>query len=137
GPNHTLTFRYQERELKNLVQKVVDKSKVPETWQAKLESLLEDESRPLLRAMHTLLTEGEKIPYPLKGLDDLADFVKRCDGWVEEANLYLTRKQQNRGKNEKAWRRKSLKGKGDEKDGEPALTLERMKELIEDGEQLG
>ena len=137
GPNHTLTFRYQERELRNIVQKVVDKSKVPEVWQAKLEALLEDEARPLLRSMHTLLTEGEKIPYPLTGLEDLADFVKRCDAWVEEANLYLTRKQQNRGKNEKAWRRKSLKGKAEEKDAEPQLTLERMKELIEDGEQLG
>ena len=51
--------------------------------------------------------------------------------------MYLTRKQQNRGKNEKAWRRKSLKGKGDEKDAEPQLTLDRMRELIDDGDQLG
>jgi histone demethylase JARID1 len=116
----------------------VDKANVPEAWESKFEALLVDDARPALKAMHTLLTEGEKIPYPLKGLDDLADFVKKCDQWVDEANLYLTRKQQNRRKSEKAWRRSSIRpGKADEKDGEPQLTVERMKELIEDGEQLG
>jgi histone demethylase JARID1 len=120
------------------VQKVVDKANVPEVWEAKFDALLADDARPALKTMHTLLSEGEKIPYPLKGLDDLADFVKKCDQWVDEANLYLTRKQQNRRKNEKAWRRSSLRtGKADEKDTDPQLTLERMKALIEDGDQLG
>ncbi|KAJ9617108.1 hypothetical protein H2200_000829 [Cladophialophora chaetospira] len=138
GRNHGLSLRYTNHELSSIVQKVVDKANVPEAWEAKFDALLVDEDRPALKAMHTLLTEGEKIPYFLKGLDDLADFVKKCDQWVDEANLYLTRKQQNRRKNEKAWRRSSLRtGKGDEKDGEPHLTLDRMKELIEDGDQLG
>ncbi|EXJ92098.1 histone demethylase JARID1 [Capronia epimyces CBS 606.96] len=137
GPNHSLMLRYTNYDLEAVVQKVVDKACVPEMWEAKLETLLADDARPPLKAMHTLLTEGEKIPHVLNGLDDLADFVKRCDQWVDEANLYLTRKQQNRRKNEKAWRRSSLRtGKGDEKD-EAQLTLERMKELIEDGDQLG
>lgn len=137
GANHSLLLRYTNRELSNIVQKVVDKASVPEMWEVKLEALLTEDARPSLKAMHTLLTEGEKIPAQLKGLDDLAEFVKRCDQWVDEANLYLTRKQQNRRKNEKAWRRSSLRtGKGEEKD-EQQLTLERMKELIEDGEQLG
>ena len=138
GPHHSLLLRYTNLELSNLVQKVVDKANVPEAWEGKFDLLLDEEARPALKAMHTLLTEGEKIPYPLKGLDDLADFVKKCDQWVEEANLYLTRKQQNRRKNEKAWRRSSIRpGKADEKDSDPQLTLERMKELIEDGDQLG
>lgn len=138
GPNHSLVLRYTNQELSNVVQKVLDKAHVPEMWEAKLEALLTEEARPPLKAMHTLLSEGEKIPAPLKGLDDLSEFVRRCDQWVDEANLYLTRKQQNRRKNEKAWRRSSLRtGKGDEKDNEPQLTLDRMKELIDDGEQLG
>ncbi|EHY54178.1 hypothetical protein HRR83_008247 [Exophiala dermatitidis] len=137
GPNHSLLLRYTNHELEAVVQKVVDRANVPEMWEAKLEALLADDARPPLKSMHTLLTEGEKIPYPLNGLDDLAAFVKRCDQWVDEANLYLTRKQNNRRKNEKVWRRSSLRtGKADEKE-EPQLTLERMKELIEDGEQLG
>ncbi|KIV92116.1 hypothetical protein, variant [Exophiala mesophila] len=137
GENHTLVLRYTNQELRNIVQKVVDKAYVPEAWEARLDALLADDARPALKALHTLLTEGEKIPHPLNGLDDLSEFVKRCDQWVEEANLYLTRKQQNRRKNDKSWRRSSIRnGKGDDKD-EPQLTLERMKELIEDGEQLG
>lgn len=138
GLNHSLVLRYTNQELRTIVQKVVDKASVPETWESKLEAMLAEDARPPLKTMHTLLTEGEKIPFPLNGLDELAEFVKRCDQWVDEANLYLTRKQQNRRKNEKAWRRSSVKtGKGDEKDAEPQLTLERMKELIEDGDQLG
>jgi [histone H3]-trimethyl-L-lysine4 demethylase len=138
GPNHTLRYRYSNEDLGNLVQKVVDKAAVPEAWESKLETLLQDESRPPLKSMHTLLAEGDKIPYPLRGLDSLSDFVKRCDQWVDEANLYLTRKQQNRRKNEKAWRRQSTKGtKIEEKDSEPHLTLDRMNALIEEGENLG
>lgn len=136
GPNHSLLLRYTNHELNSVVQKVVDKANVPEAWEAKLEALLTDDAAPALKSMHTLLTEGEKIPHHLNGLDDLAEFVKRCDQWVEEANLYLTRKQQNRRKTDKALRRSSIRnGKADEKD-EPQLTLERMKELIQDGEQL-
>jgi [histone H3]-trimethyl-L-lysine4 demethylase len=138
GQNHSLIFRYTDQDLRSLVQKVVDKANIPEIWEAKYQRLLDDEARPTLRNLHTLLTEGEKIPYPLAGLNNLADFVKRCDQWVEEANLYLTRKQQNRRKNEKAWRRSSLKAsKADEKDSEPQLTLDRMKELLSDGDKLG
>jgi histone demethylase JARID1 len=138
GPNHTLRYRYNNEELGNLVQKVVDKAAVPEAWESKLENLLQDEPRPPLKSMHTLLAEGEKIPYALQGLDHLAEFVKRCDQWVDEANLYLTRKQQNRRKNEKAWRRQSTKSsKVEEKDSEPQLTLDRMNELIDEGDRLG
>jgi [histone H3]-trimethyl-L-lysine4 demethylase len=135
SPNHSLCVRYTNDELETLVQKVVDKANVPEAWHAKLDALLEDESAPALRSMHTLLSEGTKIPYHLPGLEDLSDFVKKCDLWVEEANLYLMRKQQNRRKNDKVWRKKSVGGKDAEKDDQQ-LTLERMKELLEDGKQL-
>lgn len=138
GRTHTLCYRYSDEELNSRVQKVVDKAAVPAAWESKLESLLQDEARPALKSMHTLLAEGEKIPHPLKGLDSLTEFVKRCDQWVDEANLYLTRKQQNRRKNEKAWRRQSTKGlKIEEKDTEPQLTIDRMTALIKEGDDLG
>ncbi|RMZ79667.1 hypothetical protein DV738_g3237, partial [Chaetothyriales sp. CBS 135597] len=137
GHNHILYLRHTNDELQKLVQKLVDRATVPETWEKKLDELLNNEPEPSLRAMHTLLSEGEKIPYPLSGLDDLRAFVKECDAWVEEANLYLTRKQQNRRKNEKAWRRSSVRaGKDLDRDAEPALTMERIKELLDDGAQL-
>lgn len=138
GPNHTLSYRFSDEDLATMVQKVVDKAAVPEAWEAKYESLLDGEARPALKAMHTLLAEGEKIPHALKGIDTLAEFVKVCDRWVDEANLYLTRKQQNRRKNEKAWRKQSTKGfKTEERDAEAPLTIDRMVELIAEGDRLG
>ena len=138
GRYHEVVLRYSDQELHQLVQKTVDRAAIPETWEARLDKLLDDDSRPPLRTLHTLLTEGEKIPYALRGLDDLGEFVRRCDSWVEEANLYLTRRQQNRRKSEKTWRRSSVKvAKLDEKDGDAQLTLDRMKELLQDGEKLG
>ncbi|KAJ5563000.1 hypothetical protein N7535_002554 [Penicillium sp. DV-2018c] len=109
GPNHTLRFRMSDDELQALVQKVQERARIPEAWSEKLDKTLEDEPKPQLKALHNLLNEGEKIPYHLPGLQDLATFVQRCDKWVEEANNYITRKQQNRRKNEKAWRRGSTK----------------------------
>ncbi|KAJ9661694.1 hypothetical protein H2198_001870 [Neophaeococcomyces mojaviensis] len=138
GPEHVVIVRYTNHELQQLVQKVVNKANVPRTWETKLENLLDGEAQPSLKALQNLLAEGEKIDYPLEGLDDLIEFVKRCNQWAEEANVYVTRKQQNRRKNEKAWRRSSTKGgKLEEKDPEPQLTLERMRQLIDDGQQLG
>ena len=109
GSNHTLRYRISDDELKKVVQKVQERARIPEIWGEKLDKTLENEPKPPLKALHNLLSEGEKIPYHLPGLQDLAAFVQRCDKWVEEANNYITRKQQNRRKNEKAWRRASTK----------------------------
>lgn len=138
GPQHVVVIRHTNHELLQLVQKVVAKANVPKAWEKKLENLLDDEAKPALKTLQTLLAEGERIDYPLDGLDDLADFVGKCSAWVEEANIYVARKQQNRRKNEKAWRRSSTKtGKTEEKDVEAQLCLDRMKQLIEEGDQLG
>ncbi|KMU74648.1 Lid2 complex component lid2 [Coccidioides immitis RMSCC 3703] len=105
GPNHSLRYRMSDEDIAACTQKVEDRARIPEAWGEKLERILEDEPKPSLKAMHSLLSEGEKIPYHLPGLQDLATFVQRCDKWVEEANNYITRKQQNRRKNEKLWRK--------------------------------
>ncbi|KAJ5099630.1 hypothetical protein N7532_006631 [Penicillium argentinense] len=109
GLDHFLRYRVSDEELKASVQRVQERANIPKAWGKKLDKTLEDEPKPQLKALHNLLSEGEKIPYHLPGLQDLAAFVQRCDKWVEEANNYITRKQQNRRKNEKAWRRASTK----------------------------
>ena len=117
GEQHVLYYRKTKEDLTETYQKVADKANLPEAWEAKLDALLSEEARPALKSMHTLLSEGDKIPYSLKGLDELTEFVKRCDQWIEEANRFLTRRQQNRRKNEKVWRRSSIRaGKDDDKD---------------------
>jgi [histone H3]-trimethyl-L-lysine4 demethylase len=135
SPDHTIRYRISDSALNSLVQKVVDRAIIPEAWSAKLDKALEDESRPALKTLQTLVAEGEKITYPLPGLEDLLDYVKRCNTWVEEANNYITRKQQNRRKNEKAWRKGSSKAQWDEKDRE-LRRVEKIHQLLADAEEL-
>ncbi|KZF20320.1 PHD transcription factor [Xylona heveae TC161] len=105
GPHHTLRYRMTDEALESLVQKVVDRARVPEAWAEKLARTLDDDPRPSLKVLRSLLSEGERIPFELPQLPTLKAFVERCNDWVEEATNYITRKQQNRRKNEKAWRK--------------------------------
>ena len=133
GSKHSLKFRFSNERLCEIVQKVTDKARVPEAWQEKLDKLLEDGPRPPLKSLHSLLAEGKKIPAELPGLKDLAAFVKRCDQWLEEADQYTTRKQQNRRKSEKTWKAKSNKGPRSE---EKELTVEGLRKLLGTAENL-
>jgi histone demethylase JARID1 len=133
--DHTIRYRLSDNALNALVQKVVDRAAIPEAWASKLDKALEDEARPSLKNLQTILTEGEKIAYSLPGLDDLSDYVQRCNKWVEEANNYITRKQQNRRKNEKAWRKGTTKAQWDEKDRE-LRKVEKIHQLLADAEEL-
>ncbi|KAL1970783.1 hypothetical protein VTN77DRAFT_2617 [Rasamsonia byssochlamydoides] len=136
GPDHTLRYRMTDAALKNLVQKVQDRARIPEAWAEKLEKVLEDEPKPQLKVLHSLLSEGEKIPYPLPGLQDLAAFVQRCDKWVEEANNYITRKQQNRRKNEKAWRKGTSKAAQLEERDRELRRVENIHALLAEADKL-
>ena len=136
GPDHTLRYRVADGELKELVKKVQDRARIPEAWAEKLDKILEDEPKPQLKALHSLLNEGEKIPYHLPGLHDLAAFVQRCDKWVEEANNYITRKQQNRRKNEKAWRKGNAKAAQLEERDRELRRVENIHALLAEADRL-
>lgn len=103
--HHTLVHRYSDDGLRAIVQKVVDRAAMPEAWQEKLDKVLEEEPKPSLKTLRSLVSEGERIPYELPSLPDLKAFVVKCNEWVDEAINYITRKQQNRRKNERAWRK--------------------------------
>lgn len=136
GPNHTLRYYLSNESLISTVQKVIERARIPEAWQEKLEHLLENEPKPSLKAMHSLMIEGEKIPVFLSGLKDLSEFVQRCNRWVDEANNYITRKQQNRRKNEKAWRRTSTRTATlDDKDKD-LRSFAKITELLQEAENL-
>ncbi|KAL3478408.1 PLU-1-like protein-domain-containing protein [Aspergillus californicus] len=136
GPDHTLRYRVSDAELKDLVLKVQERSRIPEVWGQKVDSVLEDEPKPQLKVLHSLLNEGEKIPYHLPGLQDLAAFVQRCDKWVEEATKYLTRKQQNRRKNEKAWRKSTSKASQLEERDREVRRVENIYALLAEADKL-
>ena len=103
--DHILRYRLSNEDLEATVKKVVDRARMPEYWQERLDDMLESEPKPSLKGLRSLVAEGEKIPYDLPGLADLKHYLERCNEWVDEAINYITRKQQNRRKNERAWRR--------------------------------
>lgn len=137
GPNHVLRYRLSDDALQSYVQKVEDRARIPEAWGEKLDKLLEDEPKPSLKSLHALVAEGEKIPVHLPGLEDLSSFVQKCDKWLEEANNYITRKQQNRRKNEKLWRRGSTKYAAQMEDRDRELrNVEKLHSLLDEAEGL-
>lgn len=107
--DHVLYHQMTTEALHAIVQKVVDKSRVPEVWSEKVDKLLENEPRPSIKALRTLVNEGERIPCHLPQLTDLNRFVERCNEWIEEATSYITRKQQSRTKNTKPGRKSFAK----------------------------
>ena len=137
GANHGLRYRYTDDGLRTIVQKVIDRAHMPEAWQEKLDRLLDEEPRPSLKSMRSLVLEGEKIPYDLPGLPDLKHFVDRCNEWVEEAMNYITRKQQNRRKNEKAWRKgnPAKAAEMEERDKE-MRKIENIRKLLAEADKL-
>ncbi|KAF2191990.1 PLU-1-domain-containing protein [Zopfia rhizophila CBS 207.26] len=138
GGEHILVYRVTNDVLETLVQKVVDKAGTPEAWQAKLDNLLADGPKPQLKALRSLLNEGEKIDWELDGLGDLKKFVETCSELAEEAINYTARKQQNRRKNERAWRRGTAAkaAEVDERERE-FRKVENIRKLLKTANDLG
>ena len=137
GSNHTLRYRYTDEALRSIVQKVVDRSKIPKLWAGKLEKILEDEPRPPLKILRALLSEGERLPFDLPQLPALKAFVERCNEWVDDATNYIVRKQQNRRKNEKAWRKgNSVKAAELEERDREIRKVENIDKLLADAERI-
>ncbi|KAL8711456.1 MAG: hypothetical protein Q9220_004114 [cf. Caloplaca sp. 1 TL-2023] len=134
---HSLIYRYTDSALLTIVQKVVDRSRMPEVWQEKLDKVLEDEPKPSLKVLRSLLSEGERIPWELPGLLDLKAFVTKCNAWVEEAMNYITRKQQNRRKNDRAWRKNTSAKAAEQEEREKELRkIENIHKLLASAEEI-
>jgi histone demethylase JARID1 len=132
-----LRLRMSNEALEELVQKVQNKANQPRDWAAKLEKTMLDTPRPQLKALKSLLTEGEKIPYFIPELAPLKTFVERAQEWVDEATPFVSRKQQNRRKNEKAWRKGSAKAAEMEEKEREHRKLESILTLLQTAEDLG
>lgn len=134
--DHVLHYRMSDEQLNATVRKVVDKASIPESWMAKVDAELDDNPRPSLKHLRTFLTEGEKIQYDLPQLPDLKRFVERCNEWVEEATNYITRKQQNRRKTEKAWRKSTAKATELEERDKELRNVENIRKLLETADSI-
>jgi [histone H3]-trimethyl-L-lysine4 demethylase len=136
GDNHTLHHRRTEEAINALYQKVADKAHLPRAWEEKVIKTLEEDDTPPLKVLRALLNEGERIPYELPSLPALKIFVDRCNEWVEEATNYIVRKQQNRRKNEKAWRKGSRAAEMEERDRE-LRKVENVVKLLKEADRIG
>lgn len=134
--DHVLYHRMTNDALNATVRKVADKANIPETWTAKVDNELDDNPRPSLKHLRTLLTEGERIQYELPQLADLRRFVERCNEWVEEATNYITRKQQNRRKNEKAWRKGTAKAAELEERDKALRSVDNIRKLLDSADDI-
>ena len=136
GKNHTLHYRRTAESIEAAHQKAADKAHLPEQWEEKVERALEESATPALKTLRTLVNEGERIPYELKSLPSLKAFVDKCNEWVEEATNYIIRKQQNRRKNEKAWRKGTKAAEMEERDKE-LRKVENVKKLLVEADEIG
>jgi [histone H3]-trimethyl-L-lysine4 demethylase len=135
--DHILRYRISDEELKSTVQKVDDRARQPEAWQEKLDELLENKPCPPLKTLRSLVSEGERIPYDLPGLADLKQYVDRCNEWIEEAANYTTRKQQNRRKNDRVWRRGTNNKSNEAEDRDKELRkIENIHRLLAQADEL-
>ena len=135
SPDHHLTYRSSDIALNTMVQKVIDRANMPEAWQEKLDKVLEDEAKPSLKVLRSMVSEGERIPYDLPGLADLKIFVNKCNEWVDEATNYITRKQQNRRKNDRVWRKGAKAVEMEERDRE-LRKIENIHKLLATAEDI-
>lgn len=135
GEGHVLIHRKRDEAIHATYNKVIEKARQPEIWQEKYEKLLEEEAQPSLKALRTLVHEGDRIPFDLPALPNLKEFVDRCNEWVEEATSFIVRKQQVRRKNERSWGsgRRSNAGQRD-RETRSAADLNR---LLQDAEHIG
>lgn len=141
GVSHTLYYRKTEEMMHAMHAKVIEKAQTPEQWEEKYEKLLDEEVTPSLKSLRALLHEGERIPFGLRSLPILKEFVDRCNDWVDEATSYIVRKQQNRRKSEKgAWQTNSRKSVGsaaqDQKERE-SRNVANIYRLLRDAEHIG
>lgn len=136
GKGHTLHYRRTADAIETMYQKVADKANLPEQWEAKVNAALEDDPLPSLKALRTLVNEGDRIPYELPSLPTLKEFVERCNAWVDEATNFIVRKQQNRRKNEKAWRQSKKAAELEARDRE-LRKVENIVKLLGEADELG
>ena len=137
GPGHTLRYRHSNDTLSAVVQKVIDRAHMPEAWQEKLDKVLDEEPKPSLKLLRSLVSEGERIPFELPGLPDLKSFVDKCNDWVDEALNYITRKQQNRRKNDRVWRKgNSAKAAELEERDRELRKIENIHRLLAEAEEI-
>ncbi len=137
GESHTVAYRISDAELRNISERVRNRASEPQVWEEKLSAATESEARPSLKVLRSLVSEGERIAWEFPQVPALKTYVERCNDWVERAMNYIVRKQQNRRKNEKVWRKgNSIKAAEMEERDRELRKFDNVIKLLAEAEQL-
>lgn len=90
--NKMLRKRFSDSELQDIQTKVAERASIPAQWRQKLGKILNESARPPLRSLRALLSEGDRISYPLVELHSLRKCVNRANEWVDAANNFIIHK---------------------------------------------
>jgi histone demethylase JARID1 len=88
--------RYSDEELATKVKGFEERAEIPAEWYKKLSVAFAENPRPSLRAIKSLHSEGEKLPYPMICLGPLKIRVDKASRFVEDVQMVLSRKALNR-----------------------------------------
>ncbi|KAG0319065.1 hypothetical protein BGZ99_005323 [Dissophora globulifera] len=87
-----LRLRYSEEQLRDISQRVTETAGIPGAWIEKYQKTLLETRVPSLKLLRSLLTEAERIPFPIQEAGRLRRFVNTANEWVEAASKVLVRK---------------------------------------------
>jgi histone demethylase JARID1 len=94
GMSHLiLRKRLSDEDILEIQTKVAERAAIPSLWRGKFNKVLMENARPQLRSLRALLSEGDRINYPLPELASLRKCVTRANDWIDAANAFIIRKQ--------------------------------------------
>ncbi|EJU06319.1 hypothetical protein DACRYDRAFT_60996 [Dacryopinax primogenitus] len=136
----SLRMRFADDELTTLLNKICERAAAPTAWRQKFHKTLAASSRPPLKSLRTLVTEGERFSSELPELITLKRCVERANRWVEEASAFTTRRFHARKQKLRTTRRSALEEKGagtPPPDNETLKGVEEIERLIREYDTLG
>lgn len=87
-----LRLRYSDEVLRAFAERVNKRAHLPSVWEAKFASLIRSCARPSLKALRSILAEGESLSFDMPQLAGLRAFVQEACAWVEAASNLLAKR---------------------------------------------
>lgn len=135
--SQVLRKRFSDSYLQDTQYAVAERAGIPSQWRTKFNKLLSESARPSLRSLRTLLTEGDRISYPLQELHSLRKCVTRANEWVDAANSFLVRKPSRKRPSRKVRGARDASGGLDDVLEKPDRTLADLYALLREVDDLG
>ncbi|CEH16103.1 DNA-binding protein jumonji/RBP2/SMCY, contains JmjC domain [Ceraceosorus bombacis] len=87
-----LRMRFSDDNLESMLVKVSERAEAPRQWEKRFKKLLRSHARPPLKSLRNILAEGERLPFAVRQVEELRDFIEQAQEWVDSATAIITRK---------------------------------------------